>query len=121
MDEGQAQGERKGVAKQERGTERQAVQRRRWREGRCEVEGGLRVQFCILRRCEVSGRCESVTLLFVSRQPEMGTYTTDDAPAASTIADQIPSAGRHLARDQVSRFAQYVPSLQRPAVVGLLE
>ena len=34
----------------ERGTERQVGHRRRWREGRCEGEGGLSVQFCSLHQ-----------------------------------------------------------------------
>ena len=31
----------------ESGTERQAGQRRRWRDGRDERDGGLQVQFCV--------------------------------------------------------------------------
>ncbi len=37
-----------------RGTERQAGQRRRWREGREDGEGGLEVQFCVFGIASVS-------------------------------------------------------------------
>lgn len=48
MLDGQAQGEELEfeAVRRESGAERQAEQRRRWREGRDEGGGGLHVQFC---------------------------------------------------------------------------
>ncbi len=95
--------------KRERGTERQAGQRRRWREGREDGDGGLEVQFCVFGIALVSfvnrGEAEKGGL----GGEEATTYTTNNPPAPPTIAHQIPRAGRHFARDEMSRFAQYVP------------
>ena len=41
----QEHGQPEGERREESGAERQVGQRRRWREGRCDGEGGLSMQF----------------------------------------------------------------------------
>lgn len=43
----QEHGESEDASREESGAERQVGQRRRWRAGRWEREGGLSVQFCV--------------------------------------------------------------------------
>ena len=90
-----------------RGAERQAEQRRRWREGRDEEDGGLHVQFC-MSAVQYGPTLASIdNLSWEKRDLELigtGTYTTDNPSAPSTITDQVSRTCRHFTRDKMTGF-----------------